>query len=229
MPESSFHTAGGAVKSVMKALLRTGDAPDPVEVMVTIGTHTGAMFRVYLDVTNNVLSVANGFLVDVGKQTGWPKVAVALSGLHKAVEDGSLSGDALNDYVRSDFVPKLRWWQDCLRRRDEWDGRELERMAKSIERATKLDTVMDGPEPSPLDDVLDAILRADDPVTAALNKDALMDIDYMDIPAVEPEGGEKCKTNDGDGGRAANDHLRGGVEVDDRPVREHDRAVQARG
>ena len=92
------------------------------------------------------------------------------------------------------MVPKLRRWQDCLRRRDEWDDRELERVAKSIERDTKLDTVMDGPEPSPLDDVVNAIIRANDPVAAALNKDALMDIDYMDIPAAEPEGEERCKT-----------------------------------
>ena len=205
--------------------------------MFTIGTHTGAMFRVYLDVENDGLTVAhqchsdaaNGFLVDVGRQTGWRNVAVALNTLQKAVGDGRLSGDALNEHVRSDLVPKLRRWQDCLRRRDEWDDRELERVAKSIERATKLDTVMVGPEPSPLADVVNGILRANDPVAAALNKDSLMDIDYMDIPAVEPEGEESARRNDGHGGRAANDHLWGGMEVADRPVREHDRAVQARG
>ena len=202
LPESRYHTAGRAVKSVVEALLRTEDAPDPVEVMFTIGTHTGAMFRVYLDVENDGLTVAhqchsyaaNGFLEDVGRQTGWPNVAAALKSLHEAVEEGSLHGDALSEYVRSEFVPKLRRWQDCLRRRDEWDDRELERVAKSVERATKLDTVVDGPERSPLDDMLDAKVRASDPVAEALNKDALMDIDYLDIPAAsELEGDEKCR------------------------------------
>ena len=202
LPESRFHTAGKAVKTVMEALLRTGAGPDPAEVMFTIGTHTGAMFRIYLDVKNGGLTVAhqchsdaaNGFLEDVGRQTGWPNVAAALKSLHEAVEDGSLHGDALDEYVRSEFVPKLRRWQDCLRRRGEWDDRELERVAKSVERATKLDTVMDGPDRSPLDDMLDAILRASDPVAAALNKDFLMDIDYLDIPAKsELEVDEKCK------------------------------------
>ena len=77
-------------------------------------------------------------------------------------------------------------------------------MAKSIERATKLDTVTSGPEHSPLDDVINAILRADDPVAAVLDEGALVELDYMDIPVAlnpltnadlnmeEISGGETC-------------------------------------
>ena len=213
LPETRFHTAGGAARSVMKAV-RSGIAPEAEELFFTLTTDKGAGFRVHVNCEQDGLSVAhqghsdmaNDFLDDVGRQTGWPNVAIALDALQKAVENGVLSGDSLEEHVRTEFVPKLRQWQDCLRQRDDWDEAELDRVAKSIERATKLDTVTSGPEHSPLDDVINAILRADDPVAAVLDEGALMELDYMDIPvALDPltnedlkmaeiHGGETCKT-----------------------------------
>ena len=213
LPDSRFHTAGGAAKSILKAL-RTEVAPDALEVFFVLYTATGAGFRVHLNAEHDELSVAhqchsdmaNDFLDDVGRETGWPNVAVALNALQEAVENGALSGDALAERVRSEYVPGLRQWQDCLRQRDDWDEAELDRVAKSIERATKLDTATSGPEHSPLDDVINAILRADDPVAAVLDEGTLVELGYMDIPvALDPltnedlkmaeiHGGETCKT-----------------------------------
>ena len=62
------------------------------------------------------------------------------------------------------------------------------------------------PEHSPLDDVINAILRADDPVAAVLDEGTLVELGCMDIPvALDPltnedlkmaeiHGGETCKT-----------------------------------
>ena len=169
------------------------------------------MFRVYLEVENDGLTVAhqchsyaaNGFLDDVGRQTGWPNVSAALKSLHEAVEEGSLIGNALKERVRSEFIPGLRQWGDCMRQQDDWDAPELERVARSIERSTGLDTVTDGPEPNPLNDVIDAILRAADPVAALLDESMLMALDYMDIPAaLDPQTGEDLKMAELRGGEA---------------------------
>ena len=98
--------------------------------------------------------MANDFLEDVGRETGWPNVAVAVNWLHDAVEDGRLSGDAIEERGRAEFIPRLRQWGGCMRQRAEWDEPELERVAMSIERSSGLDTVTDGPEPSPLNETM---------------------------------------------------------------------------
>ena len=126
--------------------------------------------------------MANDFLDDVGRETGWPNVAAALDALQKAVKDGELAGEAIEERVRSEYIPGLRKWQECLRQRDEWDGTEHQQVAEAVEKAVRLEAVMDGPEPSPLDDVISAILRADDPVAAVLDEGILAELDYMDIP-----------------------------------------------
>ena len=212
LPAQEFHTAGGAARSVLKAM-KSNVAPEAVELSFVLHTDTGAGFRVHVNCEHDDVSIAhrghsdmaNDFLDDVGRQTGWPNVAVAVNRLHEAVEEGRLIGDSLKERVRSEFIPGLRQWGDCMRQRDDWDEPELERVARSIERSTGLDTVTDGPEPNPLNDVIDAILRAADPVAALLDESMLMELDYMDIPAAldpqtgedlkmaEPRGGEACK------------------------------------
>ena len=190
LPAQEFHTAGGAARSVLKAM-KSNVAPEAVELFFVLHTDTGAGFRVHVNCEHDDVSVAhrghsdmaNDFLDDVGRQTGWPNVAVAVNRLHEAVEEGRLIGDALKERVRSEFIPGLRQWGDCMRQRDDWDA----------------------PEPNPLNDVIDAILRAADPVAALLDESMLMELDYMDIPApldpqtgedlkmAEPRGGEACK------------------------------------
>ena len=211
LPASRFHTTGGAARSVLKAL-KTRLAPDAAEAFFDIHTGTGAAFRVHLNVEHDELTVAhqchsdtaNDFLDDVGRETGWPNVAAALDALQKAVKDGVLAGEALEERVRSEYIPGLRKWQECLRQRDEWDGPEHQQVTEAVEKAVKLEAVMDGPEPSPLHGVISAILRADDPVAAVLDVGTLVELDYMDIPVAlnpltnadlkmeEISGGETC-------------------------------------
>ena len=194
LPAQKFHTAGGAVRSVLKAM-KSNVAPAALEVFFVLRTDTGAGFRVHVNCEHDDVTVAhqghsdmaNDFLDDVGRETGWPNVAIAVHDLQQAVEDGRLFGDALKERVRSEFIPGLRQWGDCIRQRDEWDESELERVARSIERSTGLDTVTDGAEPNPLNDVINVILQADDPVAAVLDEAVLVELDYMDIPvALDP-------------------------------------------
>ena len=209
--DSRFPTAGGAAKRVLKAL-RTVTAPDDASrVFFDVGTSTGAIFRVYVNCEGDEVTVshqghsdmANDFLDDVGRETGWPNVAVALNSLHRAVENGELHGAALEERVRTEVIPGLRQWRDCLRQRDEWDKSELDGVAKSIELATGLDTVTKEPEPSPLDAVIATMLRADDPVAAVLDEAVLMEIDYMDIPlAIDLQTGEYLEMAGLEGGEA---------------------------
>ena len=205
LDERRFHTVGGAARSVLKAV-KSDHAPDALEVFFVLHTDTGAGFRVHLNCEHDELSVAhqghsdmaNDFLDDVGRQTGWPNVAIALDRLHKAVESGELRGEALNARVRSEFIPGLRTWRDCMRQRDEWDEPDLARVAQSIEIATGFDTVTSGPEPSPPDVVIAAILRADDPVAAAVDEAVLMELDYMDLAeAIDLRTGEDLKLDAG--------------------------------
>ena len=125
--------------------------PDAAEAFFDIHTGTGAGFRVHLNVEHDELTVAhqchsdmaNDFLDDVGRETGWPNVAAALDALQKAVKDGVLAGEALEERVRSEYIPGLRKWQECLWQRDEWDGPELQQVAEAVEKAVKLEAVMD--------------------------------------------------------------------------------------
>ena len=125
LPAKRFHTAAGAARRVIKAL-RTKVAPGSLEVFFVLYTATGAGFRVHLNAEHDELSVAhqchsdmaNDFLDNVGRETGWTNVATALHTLKKDVGNGVLSGDALEEHVRTEFVPKLRQWQDCLRQLD---------------------------------------------------------------------------------------------------------------
>ena len=112
LPAQRFHTAGGAARSVLKAM-KSNVAPEAVELSFVLHTDTGAGFRVHVNCEHDDVSVAhqghsdmaNDFLDDVGRETGWPNVAAALDALQKAVKDGVLAGEALEERVRSEYIP----------------------------------------------------------------------------------------------------------------------------